>query len=410
MMILRYLRLCLRRAAKHAPTVTAVTLLLAVCALLLGALLFQSAPGDGAGQRVTVGVVGNAGDTYLGVGIAALQSMDTARFSVEFLQTGEAEAAELLRRGEILGYLRIPDGFVESVVYGENLPLTYVTAGGGGLEDLLMREIAGIASEYVRGAQNAIYAVQDYAAETGHAAALAGKLALLDLRYINAVLGRGNFCSVGTVDVTGGVSLTVYYACGIFLFFLLLCGIGCRPLLCREDTSLSRLLCARGCGAATQYFCEYVSYLCLLCLLLLFLSGAGAVLLLCLPDGLVLPFGAGEILPFFFAALPVVWMCAALHQLLYALCKNTVSAMLIQFVLAVGGGYLSGCFYPAWFFPPAVQHIASTLPIGVALRCLRLSAAGDADAASLAAVLGYTALFLLLGAFLQKRRTERDAG
>ena len=63
--------------------------------------------------------------------------------------------------------------------------------------------------------------------------------------------------------------------------------------------------------------------------------------------------------------------------LLWELVPDTVNGVLLQFITAVGIGYVSGCFYPSRLFPEAVQSFASVLPTGVALSGMRDALTGS---------------------------------
>ena len=72
--------------------------------------------------------------------------------------------------------------------------------------------------------------------------------------------------------------------------------------------------------------------------------------------------------------LPVMLMFTAMALLGHELAGNMVSGLLLQFLLTVGMGYVSGCFYPSGFFPETIQLAGRILPSGVALnyaaRCM----------------------------------------
>ena len=83
-----YLLLQLKRGLKLMPQVLIVTLLLALCAVLAGLMLSDLDEADGAKQKIEIGVVGDTKDTYLNIGLYALEHLDSSRFSVR-LQTME---------------------------------------------------------------------------------------------------------------------------------------------------------------------------------------------------------------------------------------------------------------------------------------------------------------------------------
>ena len=65
-----------------------------------------------------------------------------------FSELTEEEAVIQLESGKISGYIRIPDGFLDSIVSGQNMPVTFV--GGGaqrGIGTQLMMELSDTVSE-----------------------------------------------------------------------------------------------------------------------------------------------------------------------------------------------------------------------------------------------------------------------
>ena len=127
--LLRNYWMNMKRICRLMPVIITGTVLLCLC-VLLGAYVFTRNNASDH-TRIKIGVVGNIDNSYLEYGITALQSMDTTRYIVELVTVNEDEAAAMIRAGELTAYMVIPEGFVDSVMYGRNnVQVEYVCGEG----------------------------------------------------------------------------------------------------------------------------------------------------------------------------------------------------------------------------------------------------------------------------------------
>jgi hypothetical protein len=405
-----YLRLQLKRSGRLLPAVLLVTLLLLAGVSLLAALIFDLDAAGGQKQRLNIGIVGDASDSYLNLGVYALQNLDSSRFSISFQRLELAQAQAGLADGSLNAYIDIPDDFVASMGRGENQTLTYVTTDGTlGIGHAIADEVVGCVSDLLLESQNAIFGMQRYGLAHGVQTDLYQAGDRLCQRYLEAILARETLYQLDVVGVSGQLSLAGYTLCGLSVLFLLLWGIGGSPLFVGRDASLCRVLRAKGLGTWAQVAGEYLAWL---ALMLTSLACVGAVAALFLArSGFTLPEwegGAGHYaLRFLLAMLPVAAMLSALQLLLYELVDGPIHSILLQFFSAVCLGYLSGCFYPIQFFPDCVQRLARFLPTGVGLAYLEGCLAGRQTLGAAAAVAAYLLIFLSGTVLVRARRTSR---
>ena len=106
----KYLRAQGRRVLKLYPAILAFTAVLAIAlaTLLVGVLGDNDA--QESKQKIRLGLVGDISDSYLGIGVFAVQNFDTSKYYLEFIEMSEADAQAQLDAGELMGYIRIPDG------------------------------------------------------------------------------------------------------------------------------------------------------------------------------------------------------------------------------------------------------------------------------------------------------------
>ncbi len=381
----------------------AFTLLLALCAALAAA----AAPRGNAREPVRIGVTGNTGDRYIRTGLELLGGFDTSRYSLAFEIMEEDEAGAAVRRGEIAGYLRVPEGFVEGLLDGSRVPLTFVSAGGAGISADLTKEIASAVSGILLETENAMYGVQRYSYDTDPSRDWYAESMILFDRYVSAVLDRSELFGVETVGVTGSLSLAGSLFCGILTALMMIWCMGAAPYFTRRSRSLGEILPPLGVSDLAQTVCEYVPFLIMTAAGAAFI--AAAALVFAGRSGLYIPEiaerGAGAA-AFAGSVIPAALVISAMSFFLYEAARGASSGPLLQFFNAAAEGFAAGCFYPASFLPGAVRAFGSVLPAGAALRCVCGILNGSPSAKDAAAAAAWAALFIALSALMRRIRRE----
>lgn len=382
-----------KRIGRLLPVSLAVTAVLVCCLALLYAALIQADAGQDKKQMVEIGLVGNTEGSYLGFGIQAMQSLDSSRFAMDFLEMESEEAAgRALEQGELSAYLLIPDGFVENLVKGVNEPVIYVTSAGAvEIGSMVMSELLETISVLITESQNVVYSTQRILLEQGRQDIYRQAEENLCLRLLDLILGREMVYELELTGVSGGLSMAEYYVCGVAVLFLLLWGIAAAPFVMRRNAAMPRLLASRGLSAGGQVLAEYLSYAVLPAACFL---GAGALF-------------AFDVKGWIPGMLPVVMLAAAMQLLVYEWIPDPVTGVLVQFLAAAALGYLSGCFYPITFFPAEIQMLAPYLPTGAAMRYSGALMTGQTLGRDLTVMAGYGAGCFLLTVLLRKRRLAK---
>lgn len=401
----------LKRALRLLPGQILADVVVCVCVGTLVCVLIAQGAFQVEGTRYRIGMVGDLTDSYLGFGIALLQESDDSRFMIELVPMSEDEAEMAFWQGDLYAVMRVPDGLLESIVYGENdKTVTYTaTEGQQGLGTMVMGEITDIASALVTSSQSVIYAMQRVLSEQDRVAEIGWETDKLNLALIQMALDRTDFGEVELLGYGDGLSLELYYFCGAILLFLLLSGLLNCALFLHGGGALSCFLKARGVGAFRQILGEYLAYLPLvllglftLCLPLFFGLERG---LLRIPEWEGM--GAAPFLLFLPVLLPVAAMFAALQLFLFEAAEGIVNGILLQLICGVGMGYLSGCFYPSAFFPERMRALGEWLPSGAAVRFAQAGVVGRVPASAWAAVFGWLAIFFLMTVMVRCGRISR---
>lgn len=400
----------LKRVCHLLPVQMGVSLIICSCAGILAAVLVAQGAGEGQ-QRYRIGLVGDVSGSYLGFGFAALQTMDDSRLMIELLEMTETEAEAALAQGELTAVVRVPDDFLDAIIYGDNdTCVTYSAAAGQTqLGYTVMGEIADVASSLVTASQSAIYGMQRALYENGRADRVSAETDKFNLMLINLVLSRSGFSEVEILGYAEGLSLEAYYFCRIVLLLPLLAGLSGGVFFLYRKNALAGMLKAGGVGALSQIVGEYLAYLGFLCagfLLPVFLLAQGLErALISLPEweGMgAAPFLA--LLPAFFMATA---MFAALQFFLYELADGIVNGLMLQLFVGAGMAYLAGYFYPSAFFPQRLRSVGAFLPSGAAARLVEGSFLERSAQGAGVAVIVWLAVFLLLAAVVRQRRILR---
>ncbi len=407
---MKYFSLQLKRVCRAFPAILLTTLVLAGALALLAYLQALSSSHSEERQKITLALVGDAEDSYLGLGVALIQEMDSSRFTCTLTEMTEDEARRALEKQQINGYLVIPENFIRSVMTGKNSKVTFVTGTSQyTVGTLLARELADAVSTLLTETQSGIYAFQRFSIQQGAVDDLDSDIYDINLRYFQFVLPRTELYDIDTPDSSPVISMQGYYVCSAMLLFFLFLGISGCHLFIRSDLSLNRILEARGFGAFRQTIAEYASccfllllnYLVLSALLPLFASKAAPAI----PE--LSAFAAADYIGLFFSFFPVIPAVGGLLYFLSQCARSLISGILLTFLCVLGLGYISGCFYPLSFFPPEVQKLSALLPTGALMEYMQNVLLGEQNGPAILILAGWTAGFPALAFLIRRRRLSR---
>ncbi len=395
----KYLNLQIKRALKHFPAILAITILITACISMVCAIIIKQNAENENQKKIKIGITGDLSQTYLDIGITAIESIDTSRFSIEFVTMDEEQAQKEVRGGKLSGYIRIPDGFVESVVRMDNIPIVYVTSDSPtGFGSILMNEVAKTISDIVAQTQKGIYGMQKISKEYKRTENYKENTDKINIEYIETVLNRTSVFETEYLGMSDGVSMGAYFVCGGIMMILLLWGITCNSYLYKKDRSMEKLLVSKGSSVFSQVICEYLSFIFITVLVFMLFAFTAGLALQNIKLGIaeidsVYP---SDFIFYIIKILPVILMITSVHFLFYECISGYVGVILIQFIFALGTGYICGCLYPSHYFPESIQKISSFLPTGLGVTYMRQSISGTLSLKSIIGVISFTAVFLAL--------------
>ena len=394
----KYLLLQLKRLARILPPV------LLVAAVLFGCMsVAYDAIGDinnesGQQTKFKVGLVGTAGDTYMEMGLAAVESFDSTRFSVDFDQMEEKEAEKAMRQGKISAFIQFPEGFMDEAMYGNILPIKFVTSvGADSLVSMVKEELTGIVEIMIAHTQKGIYGAG--AAAGAHGGSSGAAIGGISLQYVDFIISRAKAYRVTEAGVFDGLGMDGYLVSGLgIVLFMLICLIF-APVMIRRDHAMARMLKSRARPVTWQVLCDFAVYM-------VGLLGIACVVLLLL---LIRP-EAQISMEMILQCLPIIFSLGAMSFLMYEVASDLISGVLMQFFVTLALCFVSGCLYPITFFPEVVQKIASFLPTGIAREQVGNCILGNTSPETVGALLGFGCLFLTGAVLVRKAKVAGVRG
>lgn len=345
-----------------------------------------------------VALTGDTQDQYIRWGMAALKTLDETRYSIEIIVLEEPQAEKKLKVGKISAYIVIPPDFIENALHGDIKPLRFVTsAGGKSIVTMFKNEITQLITDMLINSEKGVYGINDALDHNGYSE-ISGKLMdRLNLEYVNLILHRSDLLDVEISGVSHGLTLVEYYISAVALLLLLMMGIPYAPLHIKSDFSLNRLLISKGKGNLSQMFSEFLSHFLSVGLLCVTIFAAVAIAFKYLGGSvgstLLTPM---SLLSLSYKAVPVIIMISAFNIMIFELSSQLISGMLLHFFSVLCLCYASGCFFPIYTFPKALQQLSGFLPTGIAREYLESCITGDDILLYLVGVLAFGFAFFVI--------------
>lgn len=394
----KYFCVQLKRLLRILLPVLLVTAILFGCLMVVYDTMVSMSEESKVTTKFQIGVVGTGSDFYLQMGLKAMESIDSTRFSIELVEMEEKAAEEAMRRGKIAAFVVFPEEFLNAAFRGEILPLKFVcTAGSLGLVSMIKDEFTQMIEIMLLEAQKGIYGSGDAMASLG----LSSSKVVNDISiaYAEFVFSRGNVYRATTQEAFSGLGMEGYLITGFCIVLFLLICLTFAPMMIHRDHALGRMLCARGRSVTVQTLCDFGVYLLALALV------AGVVIVY-----LVFWMRSSVTGTMLLQALPVLLMLGAMSFLMYELASDLVSGVLLQFFTALVLCFITGCMYPITFFPEAVQKLSAFLPTGIARLQIANCILQSHDVKNTAAALIYGCVFLVAAVLIRRFKTGSVRG
>lgn len=405
----KYFKAQLKRFFRLFPVSVAISLALLLILGTAGAFIYAGRNSDETDQTVNLGLTGFLDDTYMNLALNSLTNIDSTRFSVKLLKLEENEAKAMLESGEIGAFVVFPENFIKEAIAGNFGKVSIVTLDGArSFSNRILNELIKAVAEMVISFQKTVYgyqqAVYDYGYDTDEMYRLGSNAAF---RVIDVILERDGMYRTELTDAENSDSTARDIISGITTAFIMLWGIVACAAFAGDRNGLAKVMASKRNGPVKQITAEYLAYLVFM-LSQIFLLGAAFCALTALTPlrDITGPVPAAFMLSL---VLPVI-MISSMQFFVYEITNGILGSVLIHFVAGCGMGYVCGCFYPSYFFPRIVQHVARWLPAWQSRVHISGILTGSVTALPAVMMLIFTAVSVLLSVLVRARRIKAEGG
>lgn len=365
--------------------------------LLAGTIAFSASKmlyGEQAVGKINVGVVVPENDRLASMAMNMVASLDSVGSLCEFVYVDGEEGSKLLNRGEIFALMELPQGLLEGIMDGSNIPVTITFPENAGLEGAIFRELTEAGTSILSTAQAAIYATDDLLINHRMESSIGQAEKDLNTIFMRYALVREAYFRTEKVSASGDVSTVVFYGISASVLILLLLGIPAAPIVRPYKISVEQKLALCGIGRVKRTAVRTAS------LTMLLLLASLIPLLFMLKKGYL-----GSAVTAFSGWFFVCLAAAGWILFIYELCGNTTAAILLLFFSTSVMIFISGGIIPAVFLPEAVGRLGKWMPVSFLFDGVRWMVNGDGIMPVLKLILMEAAVF---GLSAVVRRKEYD--
>lgn len=387
-----YFVLQCKRYSRILPVILVESLLIAGIIVVLGIFSVKVLGEGTAFSKIKVGVVSKEEAAMTGLMVSFVEGMDSFEESCSFTLMDEDTAYELLERGEIYAAVILPEGVLESILNGTNIPARVVLSKAcSELETAVFKEVADAGGRLLSIAQAGIYAADALCVELEYRELIPQTEEYLNEAYLKYALNRATVFELEEVAATGKVGMAAYYGVSLLLvFFTFTAVVTGRYAKVRKDAH-TMMVAALGMKLGKQYLCDTLAYA-------LTITLVGSLM-----------------------AFPVLWKCAVYESVES---KTIILSMIFAMILfsivlfvrlllqlwgnnaaGIGGAFAvllmmmfsCGLILPTAFLPVSLEKLGNFFPYGYWMETVLTGMQGKVDVARLSLLLLQDAVVLLLG-------------
>ena len=396
---LLFLKLQWKKYNKAAPVILLECLIFAILILAFGCYAANTIYGKTALNSIQIGIVSEEENSVTQMLAGFVESMDSFQERCNFQIMEEDKAKEALQNGEIYAAVFLPEGTLEGILNGTNIPARVVLGNAGSsMETMIFEEVAKAGGRLLSTAQAGIYAADDFCLKLGQKDKIRETEDFLNQAYLDYALNRTAVFKLKEVNATGALGATTYYGASLLLVFLSLFCVILGKDGQITPSSLSDLLVSRGIGYFTQYGVEMTAFSVVFAIFGCIIGTP--VLAACMKLE-----GMGGIdfscIAVFFLVLLLIGIFI---RMLLEMTGSSAGGIGVCFIVLLLLMLVSGLLLPSAFLPLWMEKISVLSPYSICLKTL-FAVMEKEDLTKLLLLLGgLTVVFFLIGALAFRSR------
>ncbi|MDE5909585.1 MAG: ABC transporter permease [Lachnospiraceae bacterium] len=375
------LRFKIKQFIRILPVILLETILFVLILAGVGIYATRAIYGEKAIKEIKVGIVAEGDDRMADMLIRFVGGMDSFKdaVSLEVMSRGEAES--LLKEGEIYGAVIVPEGIVDSILSGENVPAKILTGSAySRIETEVFAQLSHAGASLLTTAQAGIYAADDFCAENERPDLIGQTEDALNAAYLKYALARSTLFKEKEVTAVKGVNLTDYYTISLLFAFLSFAGLAFGRYMQVEMEEREKLFKSRGIGTVQQYLIETAAFSAVFALLGAILSFPFYLFVI---HNSKSSFAVG---PVWIMILPIWFLMGVFLRGLFQILGNHAGSMGVCFVVLMAFMFASGVFIPSAFLPAFVEKAGTYLPYKAWMEGMAMILQGKYDRKTMSAL------------------------
>ena len=369
-MFFNYIKINYKRSLRTLPALLAgglfLALLIGSCVAAASAVLYRSEPLIKASVAV---VPGDTNNRYMDMAIDYISNMSSTSMVLEFEIMEAKEADKALKQGDVIAEMIFPEGMVEGILYGENIPAIIRISEPDSLSSLFLSELINDGVTLLSSAQAASYTAATVYYSIDADEYLPAAYNNIDIINFAHVAGRENVFDIkmlipGSTEcitvsenpedagISGTRAIALYYISSGFILFALFWGSCMTGLLKYPTPSFISCLFAKGITAGKYTLAQ-------------FLTAASVFFVILAPTGCIacsVLIGDISLPALLLYILLLSFFVSAFSVFLHVITKSPSLAVLLQFVLSTAMLLLSGGIIPSAFLPEWIAGFGKLLP------------------------------------------------
>lgn len=393
----------IKKFIRMLPTIVLETLLFGLILLGIGAYATKAIYGEKAVNEIRVGVVAQGEDKAADMLVRFIGSMDSIRDTIFFtLLSSEQEAREKLASGEIYAAILVPEGIIDSVLSGENIPAAILLDNSySEMETAVFEEFTRAGARLLTTAQAGIYAADAFCVEKGRKDQIKPTEEYLNAAYLSYALERASLLKETEVEAAGGLNLTDYYTIALLLAFLSFAGLSFGRYMQVENGEREKLLGSRGIGNGQRYCIEATAFSVVFALLGMAVCTSIGLLIINRSNSFFKPDAQWLFL------LALWFVVGTFIRMLIQIVGNRTGGIGIGFVVLMAIMTAAGVFIPSAFLPLWIEKAGAYVPYRMWMESMAAILQGKVEGKMMVILLLMAILFLGMGAVTAVLRKEK---
>lgn len=384
---------------KLLPAVVLETLLFGLILLGVGVYASKAVYGEKAIGEIRVAIVSEDEDKMTDMLLKFVESMDSVKDTVSFVRLTQEEARQSIEQEEVYAAVIIPEGMVDSIISGENIPVKILLGSAySRAETEVFVQLTKAGAKLLTTAQAGIYAADALCVERGWTEGIPWTENYLNKAYLKPALERTSLFKEREIRAVGGMGLGDYYGISLALAFLSFAGLAFGRYMQAQTGQRERLFSCRGLGRGEQYLLETAAFGSVFTILGMMVSIPAYLLLINLG-------GSSFEVSWTWAWMAAVWFSAGIFiRALIQVFGNHAAGIGVSFAVLMAAMTVAGVFIPSVFLPLWMEKIGNYIPYRTWADGMAAALQGRFDGMAAGRILLTAVFFLAAGALAPEKK------